>query len=359
MLKKLFFIIILLSCFPLVALAQIKINNQKAEEGQTINLFYDDLDAGKIIFSIPADKLKKAEITLDQGRNWSEMKLEEESYIFAYRPLSDEVIAPEFLLTSEDGKMSTERPGVRVNYQRKKPDDAVEQVLEKMKMYYEQESLDRFMSMYSMSFPDRLFFQDSIQNDFFNYKNIRLFYRVDRRAFDSDLEGAIWDVYWERKFEDKAGADFSDSANISMRFDKESGTWLISGLRNNTIFGSSLGGGAVDLQVFPADIGFVNGVPFSGVVDITATVHNVGGGAGSNVKVNFEQSGFGPGGPWTLIGSTIIPSIPGGSSATSPSVNFAGSPAMIWDFRVVVDPDATIPETDETNNIAQTNHVLP
>jgi hypothetical protein len=354
--------VIILTFIPLAVFAQgLRVNNKEIEDGQTINLFFDDLDAGKINFTLPAANMKKVEITFDRGRSWQEMNKENDLFTFSHRPLSDEVIIPEFLLTSEDGKISTEKPGVRINYQRKSPDDAVLQVLDKMKLYYETASIDRFMSLFSSSFPNRTKFQEAIQNDFYNFRNMRLHYTIDRKTFDDDLEGAIWDVYWERKFEDRVGTSFSDSATIGMRFAKEGSNWMITGLRNNTIFGSSLltGAGTIDFSVTPADFIFVNGGPATGNVTISLHVHNLGTGTASNVKVNYYQSGFGPLGPWTLIGSRFITSIPGGSTATCPEIAFSGTPAMIWDFKVVVDPDGAIPESDETNNTAQTNHVLP
>jgi len=360
MLRKSFVLaVIIIFCASVSSFAQgLMVNSKEVEEGEALNLFYDDLDAGKINFATRSSGLKKAEITFDRGRNWQEMKSEGDYFIFSYHPLTDEVIIPELLLTSEDGKINTEKPGIKVNYQRKNPDDSVMQVLDKMKLHYEQENIDRFMSLFSSKFPDRLKFQESIQNDFYNYRNIRLFYNVDRKAFDDDFEGAIWDVEWKRKADTITAASIDDSAVISMRFEKESGTWLITGMRNNSIFGSSLLG-TLDLSIAASDISFTDGVPTSGDTTVHVAVHNTGSAAVSGVKVNFFESGFTITGPWTLISSSIIPSIGGGSTATGSSALFSATPGFIWYFRVVVDPDGVIAEGDETNNEASIAHALP
>ncbi|MCM8799723.1 MAG: hypothetical protein NC900_03195, partial [Candidatus Omnitrophica bacterium] len=222
MVKKFILIAIICLVFGGSVFAQtLLVNNKEIEEASTLNLFYDDLEQGKIFFSLRAYKLNKAEITFDQGRTWQEMQKEKDYFIFGYRPLQEEEIRPEFLLTEESGSVRTYKPNVKVIYQKKKPDEAVLLVLDKMKLYYEGENIDRFMDLFSTSYPDRIKFKEAIQNDFYNYKNIRLRYRVDRKTFDSDYKGAIWDVYWERKYDDRDGTSFSDSANISMRLDKE------------------------------------------------------------------------------------------------------------------------------------------
>jgi len=357
MLKRLFGVLLFVFCLSASGLAQdLKVNNKEVSQGQEVNLFYDDLDAGKIPFSRNSAKLKKAEVTFDKGRTWEEMELEGSQFTYAYRPPADETVIPEFLLTAEDGSINTERPNIRINYKRQKPDDAVEAVLEKMKDFYEQESIDRFINLFSYSYPDRVKFQEAIQNDFYNYKNIRLFYRIDRRTFESDFEGAIWDVYWERNGDSRTGSSFNDSANITMRFDKEGGVWLISGLRNNTIFGSSLLS-QPELAVSSADILFTDGLATQ--VYVAATVHNTGNTAANNVVVAFYGNGAGFGGPWTLQGTKTISTIGAGSQATTATILFTGTTGFNHYYKIVVDPDSQIPETDETNNSSTATYVFP
>ena len=336
---------IILFFIPVLVFAQgLRVNNKETQEGQTINIFYEELDAGKINFSIPVGNNKKAEITFDNGRNWEEMEKGKDYFTFAHRPPADEVIMPEFLFTSEDGKMSTERPGVRINYQRKSPDQAVEQVLEKMKTYYEQESIARFMSLISSSFPDRVKFEQSIENDFYNYNNIRLHYTIERKVFDDDLEGAIWDVYWERKYEDRAGASFSDSATVGMRFAKEGSNWMITGLRNNTIFGSSLLA-MCDLSISSADMTLVPGLPYK----VYAVVRNLGTAPASSIRVDFSYAPT-TAGPWNFETSEIItgPLNPGSSITVIHNTAVINPVA----FKVDIDPLGAIQESSRSNNSA-------
>jgi len=238
-------ILVILFCLVLVSNAScqsgIKVNDRKVDEGQTINLFHSDLEAGKIIFTLTGEQgIEKAEITVDKGRNWHLMKEKRDEFEFSYRPKSDEFITPGFLITREDGAMKTYQPGVRVNYQKKKPEDALQHILELMKTYYEQERKGRFLSLFSSRYSDRIKFEEAIQRDFNNYKNIRLHYRIDRRSFDSRYTGAMWDVYWQRNYDDRSGNSYSSAATLTMRFNKEGAKWRVSGLKNNSVFGSSI-----------------------------------------------------------------------------------------------------------------------
>jgi len=356
--KILVLAVIILTFIPLAVFAQgLRVNNKEAEEGSTINLFYDDLDAGKINFTLPAANTKKAEITFDRGRTWEEMNKEKDYFTFSHRPLSDEVITPEFLLTSEDGKMNTERPGVKINYQRKNPDEAVLQVLDKMKLYYEQASIDRFMSLFSSSFPNRTKFQEAIQNDFYNYRNMRLHYTIDRKIFDDDLEGAIWDVYWERKGDTRTGGSIDDNATISMRFDKESGVWLISGLRNNTIFGSSLLGG-IDLTILSLIVTDGAGPP-AYTADVNVAIQNTGNSEATSITVDYyKKRNDGPPDPgFILFNSQSVPSLAAGATLTLPTVTYGALPFLggNYDFKVIVTATGDI---NESNNQRTVSHFI-
>lgn len=319
----------------------LRINNKEVEEGQTLNLFFDDLEQGKIFFSLKDNHLNKAQISFDKGRTWQEMEREKDYFIFGYRPLLEDRFIPEFLLTYDNGSMRTYTPDVVINYQKKRPQQALEQVLEKMKIYYEQENIDRFIDLFSATYPDRIKFKEAIQNDFYNYKNIRLRYRIDRRTFDEDYTGAIWDVYWERKYDDREGSSFSDSANIAMRFVKEGHQWLISGLRNNTIFGSTLLGGA-DLKITSSDItgdGYTNSV----------TVHNVGSSDAGSFTVKFYYSTDG-GQTYSLDGSAHNISSLAKNSQTTVTHSMSVIPS--YRLKVVVDEENNVSESNENNNIA-------
>ena len=108
-----------------------------------------------------------------------------------------------------------------------------------------------------------------------------------------------------------------------------------------------------DLEVTGSDITFdpaspvTNGTP----VSIGAAIHNIGLGMAKNVTVRFY---FGsPGSPGSYqIGSDIhIPSIGGGSS-TDVEVQWTANITGTYNIYVVVDPDDTIFEINENNNIA-------
>jgi hypothetical protein len=358
--KKIFILTLAMLCLPLLAFAQarLRINNQEANDGQSINLFYADLEAGKISFALGADKLTKAEISFDRGRSWQVMEKEADYFVLAYRPAGDETIQPEFLLTSEASGIQTYKPNVQINYQRKNPEESIEQILEKMQLYYEQESKDRFLSLFSGSFPDRVKFEESIQNDFYNYNNLRLRYRIDRRTFDTDYQGAIWDVYWERKYDTRSGSSSSDAATISMRLDKEGTGWLISGFRNNTIFGSSLLS-SPDLKIADSDISLssvYDGGTLTHKITINVNVHNNGSGTANNVLVKYYKKRSGVDTDYVDISSDkTITSINANSTGSPTSVVYdtgVGAAGVIFSIKVEVDPNGTIIEDDETNNSA-------
>jgi len=112
-------IMVVAACAQAAFAQDLRINSKEIGEGSTLNLFYNDLEAGKILFSLRAEGLDKAEVTFDGGRNWQAMAKERDYFTFAYRPLSEEIIKPEFLLTDENGAMRTYKPGIRINYQKK------------------------------------------------------------------------------------------------------------------------------------------------------------------------------------------------------------------------------------------------
>ena len=363
MLRKIIVVLLLSLIFTQVSLAQnLKVNDQPVNEGDNLNLFFENLQANKIVFSLEAGNLKKAEITFDKGRSWLEMEQQGDNFVYGYRPLTNEVFFPEMLLTDKNSSVQTYRPNLRINYQKEKPDAQLGQFLEKFKSFYEDENKERFLSLFSTRYPDRVKFEQAIQNDFYNYKNMRLFYRIDTRAFDDDLEGAIWNVYWQRKYQDRNGNDLDEStANIAMRFDKEGGHWLITGLRNNTIFGSSLLSNP-DLSITSSDVSVVaTNVGPSCNATVTFNVHNIGTASVSSVKVNVYYKMFGaPVYPAVASGTATISSINTNSQNSGTVIITGLGIGLSYDFKVVVDPDGTITEDNENNNSAEkTNVAMP
>ncbi|MCM8765820.1 MAG: hypothetical protein NC920_03135 [Candidatus Omnitrophica bacterium] len=64
-------------------------------------------------------------------------------------------------------------------------EEEIEQLLlQMMKEYYIDENRIRFMSLFSSGFPDRYNFESLIDNDFYNYRNIKLFYHIISKNFD-------------------------------------------------------------------------------------------------------------------------------------------------------------------------------
>lgn len=356
MFKKVYILIILLLLTATQAGSEeIKINNQKIEKGTTLNIFRLDLDDGKILFAISDEKITKAEISLDSGKNWQEMEIKEGAFSFGYKPLNEEVVNPEFILTEASGSMRTLNPNIRINYQSNTPDEKVQQLLDKMQSFYESENMVMFISLFSPGYPDRIKFQEAIQQDFYNYKNVRLHYRIERKTFDESYSQAIWDVYWQRKYDNRSGASYSDSSTITMLIEREGSDWLITGMNHNAIFGSNLLSSA-DLKVSSADINIVDVA--QGQVTVSSTVHNIGLAGASNVKVSFYQK-LSTASSYALIDSKTISSIAATNQATSDTVSFTGNALTSYDFKVVVDPDFSISESEETNNTATRTYILP
>lgn len=348
MLRKIILVIFLCLTFAGVVFAQnLKVNGQPAEEGGNLNLFFDDLDAGKINFSLEAANIKKAEITFDKGRSWLEMEQDGDNFVYGYRPLTNEVFFPEMLLTDENQSVQTYRPNLRINYHKEKPDQQLEQFLEKFKSFYEDENKERFLSLFSSRYPDRVKFEEAIQNDFYNYRNMRLFYRIDTRAFEDDLEGAIWNVYWQRKYQDRNGNDQAESsANIAMRFDKEGGNWMITGLRNNTVFGSSLLS-SPDLTV--SSLSYTEATS-----TVNAVIQNIGDASASGVTAQFYKDGVADG-----AAVNVSPTSIGALSTGTVSHTYAGVMGVPHLYKVTVDAANVVNESDETNNSREENHTFP
>ncbi|UCH12399.1 MAG: hypothetical protein JSW18_00140 [Candidatus Omnitrophota bacterium] len=335
--------IVLFSAAALYA-DEIMVNAKKVQEGDSVNLFRKDLVGGKIEFSVSKKNLEKAEISLDEGRTWEEMERENDNFFYKYRPRSDEKIYPEFMFTFEDSTMRTFQPGIAVNYQRHEPEDAVLELLNKLRTYYEGENIGRFMGLFASRYPDRVKFRQSIQNDFHNYNNIRLHYRVDRKTFDRDYESAVWDVYLERKYSSRTGSGFSDSARISMRAEKERNTWLISGLANNTIFGSSLLSSA-DLVITSDKIT----APAAPDGSVTAVIKNKGNANAGSFKIKFYLSAPGP---KIETGYENVSALKAGSEISVTHTFPLPAPDVPYTVTVTVDPENKISESKENNNQA-------
>jgi|GEM_PF-1936614 hypothetical protein len=370
--KRLFFLCLAFIVLPAAGFCEsiFKVNGQKLEEGGSATLFKSDLEASKIEFEFHGDNLSAVEISLDGGRSWETAKKEDDAFILRYRPLRDDKFNPVLLLTTTDNVKKIYKTNAEIVYCVNKPDEAIALCLEKLETYYENQKIDNFINLFSSQFPDRVKFKESIQNDFYNYRNIRFSYRVDRKVFDNDYGGAVCDVYFERKYENRDGASGSDNATINIRFDKEDSGWLITGFRNNTIFGSSLltanstsAGDASasnpDLKISSSDISVTNTGTGILTASISVNVHNDGNSVANSVKLKYYKkvtsaSGIATDSDFVEIATKTISSILPGSqeSAQTVTYNFSGATSVTADYKVVVDYDNLIAESDETNNSA-------
>ena len=107
---------------------------------------------------------------------------------------------------------------------------------------------------------------------------------------------------------------------------------------------------SADLAINDWDIQFAPSTLAEGEsVAIEATVSNLSGSEVSNVKVDFFSGD--PSNSGALLGSDTIPILAAGSPETV-SIQWTFETKNSYDIYVVVDPDDSVPETDENNNQA-------
>jgi len=344
--RTIFFVLIILFAACGISNAEefkIKINDKPVEEVSSVVLFKDELVAGEITFFVKsAEGVESLEISLDKGRTWNETEKKEDGFRFSYRPSDDEKFSLAFFIKDKKGGSRIYMPYVTVSYMKTRPEEAIIKLLDKMKIHYEAEQKDKFMRLFSSAYPDKIKFEESIQNDFYNYNNIRLRYRADRKTFSNDMQSAIWDVYWDRKYETRTGASRSDSATISMELERDGLEWVVRAFNNNTIFGSSLLVDYPDLTLASSDITNTDTTAY-------AVIHNSGGVSADNVKVRFYYKS---GGSWIAHGSeSTITTLAANSQSTVSHVytGFTGA----YDIKVVIDEANTVAESSDNNNSAE------
>ncbi len=111
-------------------------------------------------------------------------------------------------------------------------EEEIRGTVEELKSAYEQANPAALQELLSPSLPDRGEWLDRAQSDFFDYHAIRLYYSVQRKAYDDDGT-AVWDLYWQRKALTRDGRNVTHSALISFRFRKEGARWVVTGLRES------------------------------------------------------------------------------------------------------------------------------
>jgi len=93
-------------------------------------------------------------------------------------------------------------------------------------------------------------------------------------------------------------------------------------------------------------------------ITINATVHNNGSASATNIKVKYYKKRITAPADADYVDIALdqtIPSIAGSSSYSLPAVVYdtgIGAAGVEYSIKVVVDPDHTISEDDETNNSA-------
>ena len=344
--------IVFLSCFMFSCFVgayaedTVKINGNAVEHGQTVYLYKKDLQQGSFIISIDSDRqLLSAEASLDRGRTWNEMMIKEDgSYILSHRPLNDKDYIVSFLL-KELNTAKILSTNIKIKYSKAEPADAIIALLEKMKRFYETENISQFVSILSSRFSNGIEFREAIQKDSYNYNNIRLNYRVERKTFSPDGKSGIWDVYWQRKYDDRSTTNNSDNSTISMFFVKEGAFWKIGGMNNNALFGSSLGGATTstapkpDLTANPSDI---TNVGFS----VNATIRNTGNAASDSFEVAFYSKIAVA--PDVLEGTQIVVSLaPGAQTVVTQGFSVSSGTHTV---RISIDSASDVDESSEANN---------
>ena len=141
-----------------------------------------------------------------------------------------------------------------------------------------------------------------------------------------------------------------------------SGLFLIgqmskTGSGENGIIGEEPSEMLPDLTISHRDITFSNDNPTEGdIIEICATVYNIGNDSAIEVVVDFYDHFAGTG---KKIGSKIIPKILPGTNETT-CVSWTAQPAGLHGILVKVDPENLILESNEQNNVADRGiEVLP
>ncbi|MCM8765819.1 MAG: hypothetical protein NC920_03130 [Candidatus Omnitrophica bacterium] len=167
-----------------------------------------------------------------------------------------------------------------------------------------------------------------------------------------NCQHAVWEVEWIREAYDLEAKWKRDSARIKMRLVREGNNWLISGLENNTLFGSAKK--VVSARELP-DL-TIDHISFHKVspdaVSFVAYVYNVGNSPATQVKISFYQKPANSPSPFSLLTSKTIERIEANGEYSDMNAQhfFIGTPGVTYLFKVVIDPDNTIKETNENNN---------
>jgi hypothetical protein len=112
-------------------------------------------------------------------------------------------------------------------------DAGIQQTVDRLALAYEQTRMQDFRQILSDRLPGKGAWLDRLQHDFYAFRDIRLYYRVERKAAGADAE--VWDIYCKRSALDTQGTQVSAAAVISLRFEKEGGEWRVTGIREERV----------------------------------------------------------------------------------------------------------------------------
>jgi len=324
------------------AAEEVLINGRPVETGRDVVLYGEDLEMGRLEFLLQDTRARKAEITLDGGRTWDEMRPDPGGFSFYAYPDADETFRPEFMLEFPDGSMQMHRPLVSVLFRLNKPDEAVLELLASLRERYEAENEIDFLDLISDRFPGRIEFEEGIRNDFLDYDRIRLFYRLESRTFNDAYTVAVWDVYWKKKHENASGTEFEREGVMTMYMGLEDGVWRVLAMEDNLIFGAEETS-SVDLVAYESEMQALPAGPQGPY--LRAVIHNTGGTATTE---QFTLEYYYPDGLILDGVETVTESIPGNSSliVDHPVANiFVGA---ILNLRI--NPARSQPEENYANN---------
>jgi hypothetical protein len=294
--------------------------------------------------------INKVEVSTDGGKTWQEA---EGTNSWQYKFYLNEGLHKVRFLASDEKDNMVITGDLKILYTKLKPQEAILNILKKIKESYEQENLEKLMSCFSESkYPNYIKFKEAIIRDFQYFRNIRMFRRIDRYTISDDSKTAYYDVLWKSKYTDiRDNSKFSRSTIISMYFIKEDGLWKVASMKNNNIFGTILLSD-IDLTLTSSDISSLGGA----TPTITATIHNSGEEEARNVKVKFYYRLVGA--SYISFGERTISRISRkGSSSTSATLS--GIQGNNITIKVDIDPDNTITERNETNNSATITTNIP
>ncbi|MFC1806981.1 CARDB domain-containing protein [Candidatus Omnitrophota bacterium] len=358
MTKKILILSALLMLVPAICAAQgtIKVNDTLVNPDTELNIYKDELVGGKITIEfIPDSEVSSVEISLNRGLSWEKMEADNKRFIYKHRASAGDELGLSFLIEHEDGSIKTYSPYIIIIYNKMRPRDLIIELLSKLERYYEQENKSSFLRLFSSSFPNRTEFDESIQNDFTNFNNIRLFSKIERLVFSQDLTMAQGDVFFERRYTTSDGSNRTNSGIIKILFEKDGSKWLIASFKNNNVFGSTLIALKPDIVINNADVTISDGTA-SYEADVDVVVRNNGDAIARNIVVDYyKRDDDGGETVFTKYATRTITKINPKSQFTIPTISLDTAPQLGGNhsFAIKADPNDRIEEISDANNIGQ------